>query len=198
MIIGLVGFAGSGKSTAGQILREEHGFESIAFADPLKDVVSNIFGWDRKLLEGDTADSRIFRETEDRWWSDRLGFKITPRLMFQMIGTECVRKGLSEKTWLCALERRIPKDKNIVVTDCRYSNEIDMLRNLGANIIWIKRGPFPTPEEMNLMHSSEIEWTWKKVNYEIENDKTIDDLRAGIKTVLTDISKSYNIFHHQV
>ena len=62
MIIGLLGFAGSGKGTVADILVSK-GFKKESFADPVKDAVAAIFGWERSLLEGDTDESRIFRET---------------------------------------------------------------------------------------------------------------------------------------
>ena len=67
-IIGVVGFMNSGKGTVGDILNE-YGYVSESFARPLKDAVSNIFGWPRSLLEGDTGFSRKWREEKDIWWS---------------------------------------------------------------------------------------------------------------------------------
>ena len=64
MIIGVVGFIGSGKGTVGDLLKTEFGFHSISFASHLKDVASLLFGWDRNLLEGDTDESRSFRERQ--------------------------------------------------------------------------------------------------------------------------------------
>ena len=59
MIIGLVGFIGSGKGTVGDILVTQHGYYRFAFADALKDAVATIFTWPRGLLEGDTAALRM-------------------------------------------------------------------------------------------------------------------------------------------
>lgn len=60
MLIGVVGFAGSGKGTVADILVRDHGFKKLSFADALKDAVATIFGWERHLLEGDTDESREF------------------------------------------------------------------------------------------------------------------------------------------
>ena len=48
------------------------GYQRISFAGVLKDACANIFGWDRVLLEGNTPESRAFREMPDEWWSKRL------------------------------------------------------------------------------------------------------------------------------
>ena len=51
MIIGLVGFIGSGKGTIADLLVERHGFFKESFANSVKDACSLIFGWDRAMLE---------------------------------------------------------------------------------------------------------------------------------------------------
>ncbi len=61
MIVGLVGFIGSGKGTVGDIL-EQKGFIKDSFAKPLKDACSVMFGWPREMLEGDTEVSRKWRD----------------------------------------------------------------------------------------------------------------------------------------
>ena len=71
MIVGVLGFMSSGKGTVGEILAEEMGFAPLSFAGSLKDAVSAIFGWDRSLLEGDSKESREFRETPDPFWTKK-------------------------------------------------------------------------------------------------------------------------------
>jgi hypothetical protein len=61
MIVGLLGFIGSGKGTAGDILKDL-GFTPVSFAKGVKDVTAEMFGWPRHLLEGDTQHSRDWRE----------------------------------------------------------------------------------------------------------------------------------------
>ena len=68
MIVGICGLIGSGKGTVADILVEQ-GFTKVSFADKLKDGVSTIFGWDRSLLEGDTDESRDWREQADEFWT---------------------------------------------------------------------------------------------------------------------------------
>ena len=62
MIIGICGLIGSGKGTVADVLVDEHGFQKISFADKLKDAVSVLFDWDRDMLEGETSESRFWRE----------------------------------------------------------------------------------------------------------------------------------------
>ena len=69
MIVGIVGFIGSGKDTAAEYLENEHNFKKESFAASLKDAVSNVFGWDRDLVEGQTEKSREWRNQVDEWWA---------------------------------------------------------------------------------------------------------------------------------
>lgn len=62
MIVGICGLIGSGKGTVADMLVGEFGFTKISFADSLKDAVAAVFGWPRNLLEGDTDESRSWRE----------------------------------------------------------------------------------------------------------------------------------------
>ena len=67
MIIGICGFIGSGKDTAADFLCNLHNFKRLSFASTLKDAVSNVFGWDREMLEGRTQASRDWREQKDEF-----------------------------------------------------------------------------------------------------------------------------------
>ena len=66
MIVGIVGFIGAGKDTVAEVFNKS-GYKHESFADPLKDAVANVFGWPRAMLEGDSNQSRAFRESVDPW-----------------------------------------------------------------------------------------------------------------------------------
>ena len=107
MILAICGFKGSGKDTIGDYLIKNHGFKRFQFGSAVKDICSIIFGWPRQLLEGDSSESRKFRETEDKWWSKKLGFKITPRIAFQKIGTDLLRNHFHQDIWTLIIEKKI-------------------------------------------------------------------------------------------
>ncbi len=143
MLIGLCGFSGSGKDTLANYLVKNHNFVKVSFATILKDILSIIFDWDRDLLEGDTQISREWRETKDEWWTKELGIDVTPRIMMQRWGTELVRKHFHENMWIIVMKRQMTKyqkqNKSIIITDCRFPNEIAMIQNMGGFIIEIQR-----------------------------------------------------------
>jgi hypothetical protein len=195
VIIGVVGFIGSGKGTVGDILEREHGYKKFAFADALKDAVAGIFLWPRGLLEGDTNASRAFRERVDVWWSHKLGYEVTPRLILQKFGTEACRHGIADNIWIAALEKRIHGYEDVVITDCRFPNEIDFIRSAGGILIRVKRGDDPSPEEISKMHISETAWNNYDPDFVIHNEGTKNDLKENVKIILTQHEKQYKIMH---
>ena len=91
MLIGFVGFIGGGKGSAADYLVTRHGYNKESFANSVKDSVGAVFGWDRQMLEGDTVQSRAWREQPDAFWSDKLGKPFSPRMALQLMGTEAGR-----------------------------------------------------------------------------------------------------------
>jgi len=189
MIIGICGFKGSGKDTVANFLVKEKGFEKISFASVLKDIIAILFNWDRNMLEGDTHENRILREQEDDWWSKKLGIKFTPRWAMQNIGTDLFRKYFDDNIWVYTLERRLinNKEKNYVISDVRFTNEIEFLYNINSTLVYVER---EEPEEWfyNLekvpkdLHISE--WSWIKYlpNICLKNKGTIEELYKEIET----------------
>ena len=208
-LIGLVGFAGSGKDTVGNILRDKFGYQKYSFAGPLKDIVSILFSWDRELLEGSTEESRIWRETPDKWWTEKLGWKskhgkdFTPRICLQYFGTDLLRNHFDENIWITVMERYvmdvIKNGNKIVITDCRFNNEIKAIKNNSGEIIRVRRGTDPNWFDMaktnikeyhdnpNLthdflwmsklgIHHSEVDWIDVEPDKIIENNSTINDI----------------------
>jgi hypothetical protein len=145
MIIGICGLIGSGKDTIADHLVNTHEFRRESFANTLKDAVSSVFGWDREMLEGRSKQSREWRERVDVWWANRLGIPtLTPRWVLQYWGTEVCRRGFHDDVWIASLENKLRNSQdNIVISDCRFPNEIASIKNAGGKIICVVRGPAP-------------------------------------------------------
>jgi hypothetical protein len=195
-IIGLVGFIGSGKGTVGDYLHHYYGFGRISFAGTLKDAIAPIFGWERRLLEGDTAESREWRESVDEWWSSKLERTVTPRWVLQYIGTDLFRNHFNSQIWVLSLQKKLENSIGpIVITDVRFPNEIEILENVGGKIWWIRRNPEPVwidvainnPDAMKPMtgvHASEYEWVGKGDYTTVWNDGTLNDLHTKVDECL--------------
>jgi hypothetical protein len=207
MLVGFLGFIGSGKGTAGEILQQS-GFIPVSFAGKLKDAVACIFGWPRRLLEGDTDESRAFREAKDEYWTKVLKKTITPRLVLQWMGTEAGRNVFGVDLWVGALLRDIDPLNNYVITDVRFPNEIQMVSDSGGRLIEIARG-FPpiwytSAEAINsescwgkIKEAEQVmplfpsihysEWAWighPKIKVKIQNEGTLQELRNRLNKTL--------------
>jgi len=202
MIIGFVGFIGSGKDTAADYLVNFHGYRRESFAGTLKDAVAAVFGWDRTLLEGRTTEAREWREQVDTWWAERLGMpNLTPRWVLQYWGTEVCRKGFHDDIWISSLENKLRNSKdNIVISDCRFPNEINAIRRQGGKIYWVQRGMLPdwywtakaanqgdisASEELQKLgvHSSETAWVGAEFDGIVDNNGLISQLYTSLESL---------------
>lgn len=209
-IIGICGLAGAGKDTIGDIIVDNlPNWEKMSFASHLKDVTSLLFGFDRKMLAGETSEDRTIREQPDKFWSEKMGKDFTPRYALQFLGTNLLRNQLHENIWVDCLEKKIlESDKNVVITDVRFPNEIDMIRNIGGEIWRVERGNIPMwyhicdenakhdikvtvdliPELKNI-HESEWKWVgYDKPSYIFVNKSSIEDLKNEVLKVLNEIN----------
>jgi hypothetical protein len=184
-----------------------HGFRRESFANSLKDAVAQVFGWDRIMLEGRTTQARAWREQVDPWWAQRLDMPdLTPRWVLQHWGTEVCRKAFHDDIWIASLENKLRNSTdNIVISDCRFPNEIRSIKDAGGIVIRVKRGAEPDwyndAADMNAgdrclnymtakvrmqklgIHASETAWVGTKFDAVLLNDSTIDDLFEQVKSL---------------
>ena len=207
-IIAITGLIGSGKDTAADYLCTNKGFKRMSYAEPLKDAISTIFGWDRELLEVKTKHSREWREQIDPWWAERLQIThLTPRWVLQHWGTEVCRRGFHDDIWIASIENKLRNIKeDVVISDCRFPNEIASIRKLGGIALRVFRGPEPewypwagivtkgqnNPEykkarkklDQSGIHASEYSSVGLNYDFTIDNNGTIDDLYRQIDSII--------------
>jgi hypothetical protein len=139
-IIGITGKKYSGKDTLGSYFVEKHNYVQIAYADALKDAVKCIFDFDDEQLYGSK------KEEIDEFW------KITPRQVLQFVGTDLFRNNMKNliphidnNIWIYVVKRKILNimkknpDVCFVITDARFQNEINMVKELGGIVIKVTR-----------------------------------------------------------
>jgi len=211
MIIGICGFIGSGKDTIADYLVNLHHFRRESFANTLKDAVAQVFGWDRTMLEGRTKQAREWREQVDPWWAQRLGIPhLTPRWILQQWGTEVCRKNFHDDIWIASLENKLRNSRDdVVISDCRFPNEIRAIRAAGGIVVRVVRGSEPEwydaavsvnrgPNgnatwalsgrrlEQSGIHASETAWVGTQFDVVLDNNGTLDDLYQQVKRLVQD------------
>jgi len=215
--IGLLGNIGSGKNTVAQYLATKDCIPT-SFAGPLKDLCANVFGWDRDLLEGETDESRQFRETVDMFWSKKLSISnFTPRLALQLIGTDVMRNHFNENIWISSLEYRVKKlhhqNECVVISDCRFQNEVKIIQAMNGTIILVEREEKPEWYEIALkanqgdavarhimnrdfkqIHASEWDWIGCHIDFTVKNNSTKEELFEQIDQILEKLPTKPEIF----
>lgn len=195
-IVAICGFEGSGKDTIAKILVDKYGFTKLSFASILKDVVALLFGWDRSLIEGDTIESREWREKVDEFWSTELGVSgFTPRLALQLIGTNLFRKHFNNNIWTIALKKKILCLDRVVITDCRFENEMLFLKSLDCkfSLIHVFRELHPSYldykncliDSIEGLHESSYSFSRFQFDFEIENKSTLEKLEHCVDSYVS-------------
>ena len=211
MIIGICGFIGSGKDTVADYLVNLHHFRRESFANTLKDAVSAVFGWDRTMLEGRTKQAREWREQVDLWWAERLNMpNLTPRWILQNWGTEVCRKNFHDDIWIASLENKLRNSTDdIVISDCRFPNEIAAIKKAGGRVVRVVRGAEPEWYQLAVsrnrgpngnsswalsgrkleqlgIHASETAWVGTRFDAVLDNNSTLEDLYQQVKRLAQD------------
>lgn len=120
LVIGLLGKAGSGKSTALQYLRDKYGAKPARFAGPLKELAKEIWGFDDEQVYGPAAIKEIVDPRHN----------MSPRVALQRLG-DGARRHIKPDIWIEALVESITRQARegdlFVIEDCRYVNEAAMI-----------------------------------------------------------------------
>jgi hypothetical protein len=172
MIIGLSGYAQSGKNTVADILVDHHGFIALAFADPIKELVYDINPKINSI--------EIQRLVNEYGW-DIVKQDPEVRRLLQTTG-EAGRQGIDEYLWVAMTLSQIkdPYEGRYVITDVRFPNEAAAITAQGGQIWRIER---PGVDAVN-DHVSETAldaWVFEET---IINDGTIEDLKKKISVDL--------------
>lgn len=171
LLIGLSGKAGSGKTTLANYLVKQHGYKDFAFADKLKVVVGAAFDLSYDQLHGHS------KEIVDPRWGR------SPRWLMQFLGTDILRSHWPD-IWIRHLRQTILDvlslfgQKPIVITDVRFIDEAEALRQLGAVLVRLERpGAGARAGIPDHISESELDawkiWDW---DFVINNSGTLEDL----------------------
>jgi len=177
-IIGITGNKGNGKDTLADHLVENHGYVKICFANALKDACKILFGFTDEQLYGN------LKEVIDENWG------ITPREIMQFVGTDLFRNQIkllmpwiNDNFWIECLKKKIKNmqlesaNKNFVISDVRFKNEVDFINEMNGVIIRVKRHDVIIND--TCQHESESNFDSFDVNYTIYNSGSLGDLYSS-------------------
>lgn len=180
-IIGLSGFAGAGKDEAAKALVRQ-GYTRIAFADVLRDIAVAINPYVYERADDD-EDIHVFRRLSNvirnYGWDDAKNEFPDVRRLLQRLGTEAGRNILGENIWVDTAFKHADSDK-IVVTDVRFPNEAEGIRDRGGRVVRIER-PGTGPRNDHPSETSLLDYNFDAY---INNNGSVEDLhRAALEVV---------------
>lgn len=181
LIIGFHGLAGSGKDTSAECLEKIYHDKKIlklAFAKPLKDACKILFN----LTDDQLYHPKIKEQMDERW-------KKSPRELLQWMGTDVLRNNITEEFFLVHLNQRIEEGiKNgyeiFLITDCRFDNEAELIKEKGGSIFHIVRPNLETT--IHNQHATEKGISKHLIDNTIINDSSIESLGNKLKNLLRD------------
>lgn len=174
IVIGFCGAKGHGKDTAAQVLIDKLGFTKVSFADGLRKTVCTALRCNEKyFLDPDKKE-----EIDPRTGKSR-------RYWLQWIGTEGFR-ALWGDVWVEWWRQEILSKgyERVVTTDVRFPNEIAVLQQFPrARMIRVSN---PSKPINNDAHASELHYKSFKVDFDILNNGTIDQLQRATQQFVAD------------
>lgn len=171
LLLGIAGPAGSGKDTIGTRLSIHHDFVMTSFAEPLRCAAMEVFG-----LDYDHFIDRELKETVNGYWG------LTPRQMLQRLGTEAIRGTFGAEFWIrrwCQTYAEVQGTDNVVVTDVRFPEEAQMVRERGGIMVHVMRDGVT-----RFNHASDQDIAFLAGDHAIENDGDIKGLYAKVDDLL--------------
>ena len=116
----------------------------------------------------------------------------------QRFGTDLFRNHFHTNIWVKVVEKKLTEYNNVVITDCRFPNEIKMVKDNGGILIHVERD-LPhwfhhyksgnDSPEANALHASETSWIREKFDIELKNKGSIEDLEKLVETFIINWSK---------
>jgi hypothetical protein len=176
MIIGLSGYARSGKDTVAEHLVLKHGFIQKSFAVPMKEAMYTL----NPIVSNDSVGVFRYRSLVDAYGLDKVKEDYPEvRRLLQVFGTEVGRDMFGLNFWVDLVLKDL-KSVNTVISDVRFKNEADSIKSAGGQVWRINRnGVGPVTD-----HSSETDLDDYDFNHIIDNDFSLLDLNNVVDMLL--------------
>ncbi|AXQ61119.1 deoxynucleoside monophosphate kinase [Streptomyces phage Hank144] len=178
LIIGLSGYARSGKNEAAEAL-VQFGWRQAAFADKLREFLLAV----DPVIPGPygTGPLRLSILVRDCGWEYAKDHYPEVRALLQRTGTDAGRALLGPNVWVDALFEEHGNAPALVVTDVRFPNEAKAIADRGGVMIRVERpGVGPAKDKVGRVHESEQALDYWKFDHTLVNDGTVRDLHLKL------------------
>jgi hypothetical protein len=178
MIIGLSGYAQTGKDTVAEHLVNHYGFTRIAFADPIREA---LYALDPPLNDYPGLPGvRLAWIVDKSGWESVKQDSLEVRRMLQRLGTEVARNQWGDGFWVDLAMAKANKLDNVVITDVRFPNEYNAIAESGGQVWRVNK---PGVFAVNA-HASETALDGHTFDWNIPNYGTREDLYAIIDGIM--------------
>lgn len=197
-LIGLIGKKRTGKDTFAAKLVRDFGYERVALADPLREAalaLDPIVGTFPLLDDGITRvrEWRLSHVIDSIGWEKAKDYCPEVRRTLQRLGTESIRS-LDDQFWIRTAFARIDalraEGKPVVVTDVRYPNEADAIREATGYLVRIVRD---LPQDGDT-HASERAMDDYREHLRVPNNGDVEDLEYLAGAIARDLTHMYATF----
>lgn len=180
MIIGLVGYARSGKDTVAEYLVSNEEFTRRAFADPMREALLRL---DPRINVGEMRGVPLTEAVKNIGWDALKEHSEDVRHLLQRMGTEVGREMFGQDVWVNKAMENIQPEDHIVFSDVRYQNEADAILRQGGRLWRITR-PGVGPVNAHGSDSAMDSYPASSFDLTIVNDSTKEELFSALEETL--------------
>jgi hypothetical protein len=159
------------------------GWRRDAFADRLRSFLYALDPW--VTVSVDVGVARLSKLVDAYGWDRAKRTFPEIRRLLQRCGTEAGRQVLGAQVWVNALMNDFdPENEALVVTDVRFPNEADAIREAGGVVVRIERpGVGPHTDPGGWVHESDVALDHYDFDVTVKNDGTIEELHDRLLSV---------------
>jgi hypothetical protein len=174
-VVGIAGYARSGKDTIADYLVENEGYTKISFSTPMKEAMYRL---NPRITINENVNQPLRIGVDIYGWEGLKERSPDIRGLLQRFGTEVGREMFDEDFWVDYALNSIPDGGKAVIADVRYPNEANAIRALGGKVFRVERdgvGPANSHASENALDGYEFDGT-------IYNQGTIRGLYNDVET----------------
>lgn len=183
-VIGLSGYARSGKDAVAKILVEEHGYVRVSWADKLREALYALNPIVGIVQGGPVHYQPLIDGLGYEAAKDHGVFGSEVRRLLQRLGTEAGRGVLGSNVWVDALVGSLRPGLSYVIPDTRFPNEAEAVTARLGGQVWRVLRPGSAPVNG---HESETALDGWQFDAHLKNDGTLDDLRETVHNVTSSV-----------